>query len=419
MAEKKEPKQRWKRILLALGPGIITGAADDDPAGIVTYSMAGAKFGTALLWLAPVAWPLMTAVQDMCARVGLVTGGGLMDALSKKFPRGLLLIAAAALFLANTFNVGADLAGMADALGQFTPVSSKIWVALLGLSIAAGTIFLRYVTLKRVLTFLTLALLAYVGAAFTLHPDWGSVARAAVIPHLPGGAWSMITAILGTTISPYLFFWQASQEIEEQKARGKKLRSERLGASKSAILLERLDVTTGTFAASLAFFFITLTAALTLHAHGITAPQTSREIASALRPIAGHFAAGLFTIGILGTGALAIPTLAGSAAYAFAELAGWREGMDEKPRQAPAFYAVFTLSIAAAVAMDFGGFNAVKAMYLSAIVNGILSPFLLVGVLVVASDRALMQNRPIGWLARVIVGFTTLAMFGCAIGLAL
>ena len=358
-----------------VGPGIITGAADDDPAGIATYSIAGAQFGTGLLWLAPLTWPLMAAVQSMCARVGMVTGGGLMAALRQKFPRPVLLLAASALFCANTFNIGADLAGMADAAELLSGVPSGVWVVIFGVAIAWATIELRYQTIARVLKWLVLALFAYIIAAFSIGPDWSDVARATFRPSMPHGSamWAMILAILGTTISPYLFFWQASEEVEEERAMGRSGR-ERIGATREEILGRRLDVGVGTLFCNVTFFFITLTTALTLHQHGITRPETTTEVASALRPIAGSFATQLYTIGILGTGALAIPTLGGSAAYAFAELFGWAEGMDERPTRARGFYGVFALSIASAMLLEFADFGAVRALYLSAIINGLLAP---------------------------------------------
>jgi Mn2+/Fe2+ NRAMP family transporter len=408
-----------RRFLRALGPGVITGAADDDPAGIATYSIAGARFGTGLLWLAPLTWPLMAAVQTMCARVGMVTGGGLMDALRRKFPPPVLFLAAAALFGANTFNVGADLAGMADAAELLTGVGSRAWIVTLGLLIAWATIALRYATFARILKWLVLVLFAYIVAAFSIGPDWGEVARATFRPSIPreDGAWATIVAILGTTLSPYLFFWQASEEVEEEKAKGRRARFERLGATRGEIRTSHLDVGVGTFFCNLTFFFIILTTALTLHRHGITQPETSTEVASALRPIAGPFATLLYTVGIVGTGALAIPTLAGSAAYALSELSGWKEGMDERLSGAPGFYGVFALSMASAVTMDFADFSPVRALYVSAIINGLLAPFLLVGILSVASDSRIMEGQPSSRLNVATVAVTTLLMLIAAVGM--
>jgi Mn2+/Fe2+ NRAMP family transporter len=402
----------------ALGPGIITGAADDDPAGITTYSVAGAQFGLGLLWLAPVTWPLMASVQSMCARVGMVTGGGLMDALAQKFSRPVLAVVALALFAANTFNVGADLSGMADAAEQLSGVSSRVWVVVFGLAIGWATVELHYRTIARVMQWLVLALFAYVIAAFSIGPDWGAVARATLLPTIPHGSeWAMVVAILGTTISPYLFFWQASSEVEEEIATGRTQRLDRVGATRDEIVMRRLDIGVGTFFGNVTFFFITLTTALTLNRHGITHPETTNEVASALRPIAGSFATQLYTIGLLGTGALAIPTLAGSAAYALCELFGWREGMDERPMAAPRFYGVFALSIVIAVGTEFANFSPVRALYLSAIINGVLAPFLLLGIFIVASDGRVMNGQPSPTLGRVGVLVTTIAMFAAAVAM--
>jgi NRAMP (natural resistance-associated macrophage protein)-like metal ion transporter len=410
-----------RRFLGALGPGVVTGAADDDPAGIATYSIAGAQFGTGLLWLAPLTWPLMVAVQSMCARVGMVTGGGLMDALRRKFSRRVLLVAAIALFCANTFNVGADLSAMAEGAQLLTGVDSRMWVVAFGVAIGWATIMLRYATIARVLKWLVLVLFAYAIAAFSIGPDWGEVARATFVPAIPrsSAAWTMIVAILGTTISPYLFFWQASEEVEEEKATGRHRRVDRVGATRHEIVMRRMDVGVGTLFCNVTFFFITLTTALTLHRHGITRPETTTQVASALRPIAGPFATLLYTIGILGTGALAIPTLAGSAAYALAEFFGWKEGMDERPSAAPRFYGVFATSIAVAVAMDFANFGAVRALYFSAIINGVLAPFLLAGILAVASDRGIMAGQASSRIACLTVLITTVAMFAAAVAMVL
>jgi len=423
MADLTDPPRRSAiaRFWRALGPGVVTAAADDDPAGIATYSIAGAQFGTGLLWLGPLTWPLMASVQSMCARVGMVTGGGLMDALRRKFPRPVLLLVATMLFCANTFNVGADLSGMGDAAEQLTDVDSRVWVVVFGLAIGWATIALHYATIARVLRWLVLVLFTYVVAAFSLRPDWGAVARATFLPAMPRGtaAWAMVVAILGTTISPYLFFWQASEEVEEEIGAGRMQRTERVGATSDEILMRRLDIGIGTFFGNVTFFFITLTTALTLHRHGITHPETTVEVASALRPIAGPLATQLYTIGVLGTGILAIPTLAGSAAYALCELFGWKEGMDERPGAAPHFYGVFALSIAVAVGMDFADFAAVRALYLSAIINGVLAPFLLAGILAVASDRRIMEGQPSPGLARAGVFVTTIGMFASAVAMVL
>ena len=413
------PLSPLRRIWRALGPGVITGAADDDPSGIATYSIAGAQFGTALLWTAVFTWPLMAAVQSMCARIGMVTGRGLMSALRERIPRPILIVVAFALFIANTINVGADLSGMADAAQLLTGLNSHVWVVLFGVAIAVATIRLRYVALANALKWLALVLFAYIIDALIVGPDWRAVLHDTFVPALPhGGAmWGMLVAILGTTISPYLFFWQASQEVEEDKAKGKTEPADRIGATLDEIRMRKLDVGAGTLFSNLAMYFIILATAVTLHAHGVTHPESSKDVASALTPLAGRFAAFLYTIGLVGTGVLAIPTLAGSAAYAFAEVFGWRQGMDEVYPKARAFYSVFVLSIVIGVALRFLNVNAVQALYWTAVVNGLLAPFLLIGVLVVASDRALMRGQPSSWLGRAVVAVTTMLMFGAAVGM--
>jgi NRAMP (natural resistance-associated macrophage protein)-like metal ion transporter len=407
----------WK----SLGPGIVTGAADDDPSGIATYSIAGAQYGTSLLWLSLFTWPLMVAVQTMCARIGMVTGQGIAGALRHKFPRPVLFVAAIALFVANTINFGADLTGMADAAELLTGVNSHIWVVVLGIGIAVATIRLRYAVLARGLKWLALTLFAYVITALYVGPDWAIVRHDTFVPSIPklGGAWATIVAILGTTISPYLFFWQASQEVEEEKALGRRRVADRVGANAYEITTRAIDVAAGSFFSNAAMFFIILATALTLHRAGITKVESSREIAEALTPLAGRFASLLYTVGLLGTGALAIPTLAGAGAYAFAEIFRWRQGMDEPYQRAPGFYAAFIISIAIGIGLDFSGVNPVSAMYWTAVINGVLAPFLLVGILVAASDRALMHGQPSPWPNRIIVGITTVVMFGAAVGMIL
>lgn len=402
-----------RKVWRALGPGLVTGAADDDPSGIATYSLAGAQLGTTLLWTSLVTWPLMAAVQSMCARIGMVTGHGLASTLRAKFPQSVLAVVAAALFLANTINIGADLTGMADAMQLLTKVDSRVWVIGFGLVITWATIRLRYIILANALKWLTLVLFAYVLTAIRLHPDWRSIVRETVTPTLPHGraAWATLVAILGTTISPYLFFWQASQEVEEEKSIGRHTLVERRGATPAEIINRKIDVGVGAFFSNLVMFFIILTTALTLHAHGITSPQTSKEVALALRPLAGTFAKVLYAIGLVGTGLLAIPTLAGSAAYAFAETFHWHEGIDELFPKARRFYMVLGVSILGGVAMDFANLNPIKALYSAAIINGLLAPFLLLGILIVASDPRIMAGQQSSALGRITVGFTTAAMF--------
>lgn len=412
-------KRGLLRVLRSLGPGVITGAADDDPSGIATYSVVGAQNGLAFLWTALFVWPLMGCVQVMCARIGMVTGMGLAGAMRQKFPRWLVGVAVLALLIANIINIAADLAGMADAAHMLGAGPSMLYVWLFGLGISLLSVFLRYHQIANTLKWLVLALFAYVITAFLVHPDWTAVLHAALIPSLPRGrdGWGALVAILGTTISPYLFFWQAGQEIEEEKSRGLSLLASRYGATGRELADRRIDVGLGTFFSNLAMFFIILTTASTLHRHGITQIETSRDAAAALRPLAGDYAYYLYTIGIVGTGLLAIPTLAGSAAYAVAETFDWRYGLDEKLKNATSFYAVFVLATIAGAVLDLLHINPIKALYWTAIINGFLSPFLLAALLYVASDRKIMQGQPSSRIARYVVILTTVLMFGAAIGM--
>jgi len=416
---KSKPKNPVTAFLRKLGPGVTTGAADDDPSGIATYSIAGAQHGTALLWTALLTWPLMGCVQMMCARIGMVTGRGLAGTLKQKFPKQLVVIATFALFVANTINVGADLGGMADAAEMLTGINSRWLVVLFGITIAFTSIRCRYEQIARILKWLALALFAYVVTGVLIEPDWSQVLGATVIPTLPKGSamWATLLAILGTTISPYLFFWQSSQEVEEEKNKGRRRVTQRRGASPQEILDRKIDVGTGTFFCNLVMYFIILTTALTLNKNGLTDIATSREAAEALRPLAGNFAALLFTLGVVGTGFLAIPVLAGAAAYAFAETFGWRQGLDENFSRARAFYYVFLASMSIGMALDFLKVSPIKALYWTAIINGLLAPFLLVGILLIASDRSLMQAQPSSLVSRIVVGFTAALMFAAAIGM--
>ena len=408
-----------RRFFSVLGPGLITGAADDDPSGIATYSIAGAQMGTAMLWTALITWPFMGCVQFMCARIGMVTGRGLAGALRQKFPPWVLIVAACALFAANSINVGADLSGMSDAAEMLTGMNSHVFVIFFGVGITYWTIRCRYHQIAMILKWLALCLFAYVITAFVVKPQWGTVLHDTFVPTWPKGrdAWQTLVAILGTTISPYLFFWQSSQEVEEEKAMGRRMLVQRQGATKREIVDRKLDVGTGTFFSNFVMYFIILTTALTLHAHGKTNIESSKQAAEALKPVAGPLAYFLFTAGLIGVGLLAIPTLAGSSAYAFAETFSWREGLDHRLRGARAFYAVLIVSTLVGIAIDFLGINPVKALFWTAIINGILAPFLLVGILIAASDPKLMQKQPSSWLSRITVGIIALLMFGAAAGM--
>ncbi len=416
---------RWTRLVLkSLGPGVITGAADDDPSGITTYSVAGAQLGTKLLWTALLTWPLMASVQMMCARIGKVTGQGLAGNVKQRFPRWLLGVFIVALLVANTINIAADLAGMADAAEMLSGIKSHVFVVAFALLISWATVRLHYHQIANVLKWLVLVLFAYPITAFVAGADWNQVLRATLIPSMPHtrDEWSTLVAILGTTISPYLFFWQASEEVEEEKAAGQSTLAQRRGATLRELELRNFDVGVGAFFSNMVMFFIILTTAITLNRHGMTHIETNRQAAEALRPLAGKFAATLFTVGIVGVGFLAIPTLAGSAAYAFAETLGWRQGLDKDLKRARAFYTLILLSTGVGVGLNFVGINPVKALYWTAIINGLLAngllaPFLLVAILVVASDKKLMQGQPSSRLGWALVAITTVAMFAAGVAM--
>ena len=412
-------RQRVFHFWNSMGPGIITGAADDDPSGIGTYTQAGAQFGVGFLWTAILTWPLMAAVQMACARIGMVTGEGLASALEKKFPRPVLIIFCFALFIANTLNVGADLSAMADSAEMLGGGSSHIYVIIFGLVIAWATVQLRYFHIARVLKWLAVFLFAYIIAAFIVGPDWIDALKHTFIPHWPADKleWGMLVAILGTTISPYLFFWQASQEVEEEKAAGRDTVAKRIGATFQDIRTRQYDVVIGTFFSNLVMYFIILSTALTLHRNGLTNIETSRQAAEALTPLAGKFAALLYTVGLLGVGFLAIPTLTGSAAYALAETFGWDQGLDAKLGKARAFYAVIIISTLFGIIFDFSDINPIKGLYWTAVVNGLLAPFLLAGIFFVIRDKVIMKGQQATVMGTWAVGISTLLMFGAAAGL--
>lgn len=410
--------ERLREYLSILGPGFITGAADDDPSGIATYSIAGAQFGTGLLWLSWFSWPLMAAVQNMCARIGMVTGKGLAGALREKFPKSVMIVACVALLIANTINVGSDLIAMADAASLLTGISGHIYVILFGVGISWAIVQFRYFQLANVLKWLALALGAYIITAFLSKPNWGEILYSTFTVGIPkgDGGFATVVAILGTTISPYLFFWQSAQEVEEDKAMGRRILVQRQGATRKELHHRRIDVAIGTFFSNSVMFFVIVCTALTLNAHGITNVSTTNEVAMALEPFAGKFAMLLYTVGIVGVGLLAIPTLAGSAAYAFSETFRWRHGLDEKWWHARAFYGVIILSTLVGIAMDWVHINPISALYWTAVINGVLAPFLLVGVWLIARDNKIMLGQPSSRLSLAVVGFTIILMFGVCVG---
>lgn len=411
------------RFFSNLGPGLITGAADDDPSGISTYSVAGAAFGYSSLWTALFSLPLMASVQLMCARLGMVTGHGLAGAVRRFYPRWVLWSACVLLLVANIINIGADLGGMAEATEMVTGVHSLIWIPIYVVLIVSLLFWSSYRNIARVFKWLTLVLFAYAGAAFLAQPDWAAVIHSTFIPHIE---WSteylaVFVGILGTTISPYLFFWQASQEVEQERALGRSL-AQRQGATDEELKSSRVDIVTGMSFSNLTMYFIILTTAATLHAHGQTSITTAREAAEALRPLAGNGAYWLFTLGLIGTGMLGVPVLAGSCAYAVAEAGAWRSSLEQPPRLAPRFYLVIVVSMLVGLALDYVGINAVAMLFWSAVLNGVLAPPLVAIVILLTSNPKVMGQRTnppllrwLGWIAVVVMTCAAVAMIGTAL----
>jgi NRAMP (natural resistance-associated macrophage protein)-like metal ion transporter len=416
--EKRKRSSLLKRSFAVLGPGLITGAADDDPSGISTYSVAGASYGYATLWIALLTFPLMAAVQLMCARLGKVTGQGLGAAVRIHFPRWVLWGACLILVVANTINIGADLGGMAEATQLITGIRPFIWIPIYALLILALLVWVSYKLIARIFIWLTLVLFAYVIASFFAHVDWKHALAVTFIPHLEfsRGFLAVLVAILGTTISPYLFFWQAAQEVEEDSKKGETL-AQRRGATAGELRSARADTIAGMFFSNLIMYFIILTTAATLHANGQTNITTAREAAEALRPLAGNGAYLLFTLGLIGTGMLGVPVLVGSCAYAISEGAAWRGSMADKPKKARQFYAVMAVAMALGLALNFLGFSAVKMLFWSAVINGLLAPPLILLVLILTSSQKVMGNRANPPLLKYLGWATFAVMTAAAIGM--
>ncbi len=408
-----ESSNGLQRFLKELGPGIITGAADDDPSGISTYSVAGASYGYTTLWTALLSFPLMAAVQFMCAKLGMVTGCGLASVIRTRYPRWVLWLASSLVIIANIFNIGADLAGMADAMQMMTGLRALYWTPFFAAVIVALLFWTSYRVMARIFKWLTLVLFAYIITAFLAHPDWRAVFRSTFVPHFEWskGYISVLVAILGTTISPYLFFWQAAQEVEEDRDHGKMTVAQRKGSTNAEIRTAKRDVITGMLLSNVVMYFLILTTAATLHAHGHKDIETAKQAAEALRPLAGAGAYWLFTLGMIGTGMLAVPVLAGSCAYAVAEGARWKAAsLNLKPKLARKFYAVIGVSIVVGLALDFAHLNAVKMLFWSAILNGLLAPPLVVMIVLLTSDKKVMGNRTntrgmkwLGWACAIIM----------------
>jgi NRAMP (natural resistance-associated macrophage protein)-like metal ion transporter len=402
-----------KGFFRSLGPGLVTGASDDDPSGIATYSQVGAQFGNGLLWTMLLSYPLMAAIQEICGRIGRVTGCGLAANLRKNYPRPLLYLVLAVMSAANIFNLGADIGAMGASLALIVPLSGLVLTVTLGIISLVAVLFIPYSTYSKYLKWLTLSLFSYIGVVFFVHVPWSAVLRATLIPHisLTKDFLMALIAVLGTTISPYLFFWQASQEVEEVRAnRGEKALKRAPAQAVAQLGRIHTDTYVGMAFSNIVAFFIILTAASTLHTHGILDVATCALAASALEPIAGRFALQLFVCGIVGTGLLAVPVLAASAAYGIGEGCQWRVSLERRPQQAVGFYSAIGTAIATGLLLNFLHIDPVKALYWAAILNGLVAAPLMCVIMMMASNRKVMGKfvipsylKWVGWCATAVM----------------
>jgi NRAMP (natural resistance-associated macrophage protein)-like metal ion transporter len=414
--------KRWRRaaLLEQLGPGLITGAADDDPSGIATYSQAGAQFGFNMLWTMILTYPLMTAVQLVSAQIGRVTGSGLAKNIGGILPKPVVLGIVMLLFGANTINIGANLAAMGAAASLATGGPSVVFTIVLAAISLVLQMFVSYATYARYLKWLTLVLLAYVAVLFVVRIDWLAALKGFVWPRfaLNGDSFTVIVAVLGTTISPYLFFWQSSQEVEEieQEPEAAPLRKKPQQAPREMRRIT-LDTTVGMAVSNIVAIAIMMSTAATLHAHGKTEIGSAADVAEALKPIAGNFAFGLFSLGIIGTGLLSLPVLAGSAAYAFGEARGWKCGLENKPWEAVGFYGVIAASILLGLVIEFSSIDPIRALFWSAVINGFVAVPIMAAMMVVANRRDRMGRFTVsipvlvfGWGATLVMVIAAVAM---------
>jgi NRAMP (natural resistance-associated macrophage protein)-like metal ion transporter len=410
----------FKRFLLILGPGLITGASDDDPSGIATYTTAGAAHGFATLWTAPLTLPLMAAVQFICAKIGMVSGRGLAGVLRKHYRPWLIYFSISLLLIANTINAGTDIGAIAAAINLWAPIPAIPLVIFVAVVIVAVQIWGSYKLIVRTFKWLTVSLFAYIVAAFLARPAWTEVLKATFIPTLSFDHQYLMTlvAILGTTISPYLFFWQASQEVEEELRMGRTTLREREGATDRELRIAEIDVDAGMLFANVVFYFVILASAATLHVAGKTNIQTASEAAQALLPLSGRVASMLFSLGLIGSGVLAVPVLTTSSAYATCEAFQWKFGLNEKLGSAPRFYALIVIATLIGCGLNFYNVPAVTALFWTAVINGVLAPPLLIIIMLVSNNKRIMGNRTngpltnvLGWAAAAIMTLAALGMF--------
>lgn len=417
--ENLTPVTGLRRFLQSLGPGLVTGASDDDPSGIATYTMAGASLGLATLWTAPVTFPLMFGVQFICAKVGMVSGMGLASVLRRHYSRKVLFTAVVGLLIANTLNAGADIGAIAAAINLFLPIPVAVLVIPVTALILILQIWGSYRLIVNIFKWLSLALFAYIGAAVLAHPNWPAVLKATLVPPLRFDREYLLTlvAILGTTISPYLFFWQASQEVEEEVSMGRYLLWQRQGATPEELREAFWDTGVGMLFCNLVFYFVIISAAATLHRAGITQIETAAQAAQALEPLAGKAAKVLFAIGLVGAGLLAVPVLTSASGFAVAEALGWRHGLDEKPERAPGFYAIIVASTLAGLACNYLGLSPLRALFATAVINGLLAPPLLVLLMLVSNNQKVMGEHVNGPFLNLVGWTAALVMSAAALGL--
>lgn len=414
----QKPVKKARAFWSLLGPGLTTGASDDDPSGIATYSQTGASTGFQFLWLAPFTFPFMGVIQEMCARIGLVTGRGLAANIRLSFPRWVLYLCTTLLFIANVINIGADLGAMAKASQLVFPnITFSFAVVTFTILSLFLQVFFSYEKFARYLKWLALILIAYIITAFMVKIDWGELALGALIPtfQFQKEQIILIAAILGTTISPYLFFWQTSQEVEEEILDGKTTLESRQETSDKSIKKMRVDVWSGMFLSNLVMFFIIATCAATLHQAGIYNISNAAEAAAALEPLAGKYASLIFAIGIIGTGLLAVPVLAGSASYAISESFGWKQGLYRNLKQAYSFYGVIIIALMIGLGMNFFGIDPIKALIFAAVINALVAPVVLVLILILSSNRKVMGEFRNGWVAKTLGVTITLIMSATAL----
>ncbi|MDR3616707.1 MAG: divalent metal cation transporter [Candidatus Obscuribacterales bacterium] len=411
--------KKIKSILNSLGPGLVAGVSDDDPSGIATYSLAGAAFGFSTLWMAIFILPLLTAVQYICAKIGMVTGSGIGSVLREFYPKAVLYPAVIGLVIANSINAGADISAIASAVNLLVPVPVPFLTLVVAFSIVAFQVFGSYRLLARMFKWLTLALFAYVATAFFVKLDPVAIARATFVPTIEfnGEFLSMLLAILGTTLSPYLFFWQADQEVEEKIHHGKVTEFERRGCSVDELSARSWDVRIGMFVAIAGMYFIILVTGATLHHNGHTEILSATDAALALRPLAGPFAAALFAMGIIGTGFLAVPILTASCAYALAQVFDWKHGLHQPLNEAKEFYAIIVLSTLFGLSISYLGINPFVALYWAAVFNGLLAAPLLVLIMCIANNREVMGRHTNGFLTNVLGWSATAIMFAAIVGM--